>query len=325
MQNFRIKKESWLATVMCCTAVLILAMTFLAPSCLFAAQAKQKTFASADEAVKALIEAAKTDDMKKLTAIFGPAGKEVLFSGDPVRDRAGRQEFLNAFEEKHFLIKEGDNKAILQIGNEEWPFPIPVVQKNGKWSFDTKAGKEEIINRRIGKNELDTIQVCLAYVDAQREYAQTNSDKVGLHEYAQKIVSDKGTRNGLYWESKEGEMESPMGDFAARATREGYKKTGAKPIPYHGYYFKILKAQGKDAPGGAVNYVVNGKMIGGFALVAWPAQYGSSGIMTFIVNYDGVVYQKNLGKNTARIAEAMTVYNPDATWKKAEDVKTGTK
>jgi len=322
MQNFRIKKESWLTTVMCCGAVLVLTMTFFAPSCLFATQAKQKIFSSADEAVTALIEAAKADNIKELMAIFGPAGKEVLSSGDPVRDRAGRQEFLKAFEERNSLIKEGDNKVILQIGNEQWPFPIPVIENNGKWFFDTKAGKEEIINRRIGKNELDTIQVCLAYVDAQREYAQKDIDKDGLHEYAQKIVSDKGKENGLYWESKKGEDASPLGSFAAGAARQGYKKTGTKPIPYHGYYFKILKAQGSDAPGGAANYVLNGKMIGGFAMVAWPAQYGTSGIMTFIVNHEGVVYQKNLGRDTAKIAGGMTAYNPDATWKKAEEIQT---
>jgi hypothetical protein len=169
---------------------------------------------------------------------------------------------------------------------------------------------------------LDTIQVCLAYVDAQRAYAQKDIDKDGLHEYAQKIVSDKGKKNGLYWESKKGEDTSPLGSFAAGATRQGYKKTGTKSIPYHGYYFKILKTQGDDAPGGAANYVLNGKMIGGFAMVAWPAQYGSSGIMTFIVNHEGVVYQKNLGKDTAKIAGGMTAYNPDATWKKAEEIQT---
>ncbi|MEN6616369.1 MAG: DUF2950 domain-containing protein [Syntrophorhabdus sp.] len=322
MRDLRITKESWLWTTICCTIFMVLTMTFLASPCLFAAQGgKQKTFSSADEAVRALILAAKSDNMKELVGIFGPAGKEVLFSGDPVRDRMGRQEFLRAFDEKNSLIKEGTDKIILQIGNDGWPFPIPIVQKHGKWFFDTKAGKEEIINRRIGKNELDTIQVCLAYVDAQREYAQKDIDKDGLNEYAQKIVSDEGTKDGLYWKSKEGEDESPLGNFVAGATREGYRKTGTKPVPYHGYYYKILKAQGQDAPGGAVNYVVNGKMIGGFAMIAWPAQYGSSGIMTFIVNHDGVVYQKNLGKNTAKLVEAIAVYNPDATWKKAEEMK----
>jgi hypothetical protein len=235
-----------------------------------------------------------------------------------VEDKASRERFLKAFDEKQALVKEGDRKAVLQIGNDDLPFPIPIVQKSGKWSFDTKAGKEELLNRRIGKNELYTIQVCLAYVDAQREYAGVDRDGDGLFEYAQKVMSTPGKKDGLYWESKEGEEESPLGDFVAQATREGYQKTSDKPIPYHGYLFRILKAQGRNAPGGAYDYLVNGRMIGGFAMVAYPAQYGVSGVMTFVVNHEGVVYQKNLGKGTAKTARMMKLFDPDKTWKKVE-------
>ena len=282
----------------------------------YAAKAPQKTFASPEEAVKALIDAAKSDNQEQLLAIFGPLGREVLSSGDPVEDKATRERFLAAYETKNALIKEGDTKTVLQIGTEEWPFPIPLVKKNQQWSFDTKQGKEEINNRRIGRNELSTIQVCLAYVDAQREYVAKDREGDGFFEYAQKFVSTPGKKDGLYWEAKPGEEESPLGDFAAKATREGYKKTANKPIPYHGYYFKVLKAQGKNAPGGAYDYTIKGRMIGGFGMVAYPANYGVSGVMTFIVNHDGIVYEKNLGKDTAKIAQAMKLFDPDKTWKK---------
>ena len=303
---------------MCSVALAIMIILVSFPLQGYAAQIKQKTFASPEEAVKALIDAAKAGNQEELLAIFGPAGREVLSSGDPVEDKATRERFLKAYETKNALIKEGDTKAVLQIGAEDWPFPIPLVKKNQQWSFDTKKGKEEIKNRRIGRNELSTIQVCLAYVDAQREYAAKDRDGDGLFEYAQKFVSTPGKKDGLYWEAKPGEEESPLGDFAAKATQEGYKKTDNKPVPYHGYYFKVLKAQGKNAPGGAYDYLVKGRMIGGFAMVAYPANYGVSGVMTFIVNHDGIVYEKNLGKDTARIARAMKLFDPDKTWRKVE-------
>ena len=283
----------------------------------YAAQGMENVFASPEEAVKALVAAAKTDDMKELAAIFGPAGKEILSSGDATEDRAGRQRFLEAYEIKNALVQDGETKVVLQIGAEEWPFPIPIVKKGEKWSFDARQGKEELINRRIGRNELNTIQACLAYVDAQREYAAIDRDGDGLLAYAQKFASTPGKKDGLYWEAKPGEEESPFGGFFARATAKGYKKTSDKPIPYHGYYFKILKGQGKNAPGGAYDYVVNGKMIGGFGLVAYPAQYGVSGVMTFVVSHDGIVYEKNLGKNTAKIAGTMEKFDPGESWKKA--------
>jgi hypothetical protein len=283
----------------------------------YAAQARERVFASPEEAVKALVEALRADNAEELRAIFGPAGKEVLSSGDATEDRAGRERFLKAYEAKRALIEEGDAKVVLQIGTEEWPFPIPIVKRGEKWFFDTRKGKEELINRRIGRNELNTIQTCLAYVDAQTEYAIKDRDGDGLFEYAQKFVSTPGKKDGLYWEAKAGEEESPFGDLAAGATREGYRKTNNKPVPYHGYYFRVLKAQGRNAPGGAYDYIIKGKMIGGFALVAYPAQYGSSGVMTFIVNHAGVVYQKDLGRNTEKPAQAMKVFNPDRTWRRA--------
>ena len=283
-------------------------------------QVKQKSFQAPEEAAKALFEALRAGDTKELLAIFGPAGKEVISSGDEVADKAARERFVKSYEALNKLEKETDKKVTLVVGTHDWPFPVPIVKKGETWVFDTMAGKEELLNRRIGRNELNTIKVCLAYVDAQREYALKDRDSDNLLEYAQKFWSTKGKKNGLYWEAKEGEKQSPMGNLAAQAVKEGYtpRKPGEKPQPYHGYYYKILKAQGKNAPGGAYDYMVKGSMIGGFALVAYPAEYGNSGVMTFIVNHDGVVYEKDLGKDTAKIASTMTKYDLDKSWKKAE-------
>ena len=257
-----------------------------------------------------------------MLAIFGNDAKDLLSSGDAVADRARRQEFLKSYEEKHQLVNDGD-KMILVIGNQEWPLPIPVVKQGSRWVFDTKAGREEILNRRIGENELTTIQVLLAIVDAQREYARKDRDGDGILEYAQQFRSVPGKQNGLYWEAKAGEEESPLGPLAADARVEGYKaaSAGAKPVPFHGYYFKILTGQGKNAPGGAYNYLVKGNLIGGFAVIAAPAQYGNSGVMTFLVNHDGVVYEKDLGKNTLELAKKMSTFDPDKSWKKADQTK----
>jgi hypothetical protein len=290
----------------------------LAANC-FAATAQQKSFASAAEAVKAAVAAAKSNDDKELLAIFGAQAKELISSGDPVADKQRRAEFLKAYDEKNSLVTEGDN-TILVIGNNAWPFPIPLVKKGESWVFDTAKGKEEILNRRIGENELYTIQVLLAIVDAQREYAIKDRDGDGLNEYAQKMLSDPGKKNGLYWEAKPGEEQSPIGPLAARAMKEGYKGAqGGGPAPFHGYYYKILTAQGSNAPGGAYSYLVKGKMIGGFGVVAYPATYGNSGVVTFIVNHDGVAYQKNLGSNTTQAAQAMTKFDPDKSWTKVEN------
>ena len=320
-----LKRSAFLAV---CLSVLVAAalMTLGFNQSVFSAEVKpmvQKTFKSAEEAVKGLMDAVKSNDSKELLAIFGPAGKELVSSGDEVADKTGREHFIKDYEEKNSLEKETDTKMTLVVGNREWPFPIPIVKKGETWVFDTMAGKEELLNRRIGRNELNTIQTCLAYVDAQREYAMKDRDSDKVREYAQKFRSTKGKKDGLYWEAKEGEEQSPLGPFAAQAVREGYggKKPSDKPVPYHGYFYRILKAQGKNAAGGAYDYVINGKMIGGFALVAYPAEYGASGIMSFIVNHDGVVYEKNLGKETAKIASSMMKYDPDKTWEKAEEPK----
>jgi len=276
-----------------------------------AAAAQQKIFLSAADAIKAAIAAAKNNDDKELLAIFGAQAKDLISSGDAVADKQRRAQFIKAFDEKNRLVVEGENTVVV-IGKDEWPFPIPLVKKNDSWVFDTARGREEILNRRIGRNELSAVQVSLAYFDAQREYARKDRDGDGLVEYAQKFRSDAGKKNGLYWEAKTGDEVSPLGPFAVRAVKEGYgqNKPTDKPAPYHGYYYRILSAQGKDAPGGAHSYLVKGNMIGGFALVAYPAEYGNSGIMTFIVNHDGKVFQKDLRKNTAAVASAMKEYNP---------------
>lgn len=303
--------------VACMAIVVIMALTFAA----FPADAavKQKGFASAEEAVKAFVAAAKSNDDKEVLAIFGKEAKELIFSGDPVADRQRREKLISAYDQKNSLTQEG-NKMVLIIGEKDWPFPIPLVKKGDKWIFDTKAGREEILNRRIGRDELDTIQTMLAIVDAQREYAMNDRDGDGILEYAEKFRSDPGKKNGLYWETKEGEEPSPLGELVAQARASGYTRAGSpsNPVPFHGYYFMMLKKQGKHASGGAFDYVVKGKMIGGFAVVAWPAEYGNSGVMTFVVNHDGVVYQKNLGKDTKQKAQAMTIFDPDNTWTKVQ-------
>jgi DUF2950 family protein len=285
----------------------------------FAATPQQKSFSSAEEAVKAVMTAARNDDDNELIAIFGPGARELIFSGDPVADKQRRAQLLKAYDEKNYLDEQG-GKVVMTVGKEDWPFPIPLVRQGAKWVFDTDAGKEEILNRRIGENELSAIQVCRALVDAQREYAMKNRIGDGLHQYAQKFASDPGKKNGLYWEAKQGEERSPLGPMIVQAKQEGYKSNaGGTPPPYHGYYYKIVNAQGKNAPGGAYSYLVKGKMIGGFAIVAYPARYGNSGVMTFIVNHEGKVFQKNLGRNTAAVGAAMTQYNPDSTWSEVKE------
>ena len=284
------------------------------------AATKQKTFASPEEAVRAFYDAMKSNDDKELVAIFGPLAEEVIWPGDPVGNKQRREKFVKAFDLKNRIDKEGE-KMVLIVGEKDWPFPIPLIKKADKWFFDTKAGKEEILNRRIGENELNTIQSMLAVVDAEREYAMQKLSGGSLPEYAQKFRSDPGKKNGLYWETKEGEEPSPLGELVADAKAAGYTGAGTnkKPMPFNGYYFRMLTKQGKHAPEGAYDYVVNGKQIGGFAVVAYPAKYGNSGVMTFLVNHDGVVYQKDLGKDTARAAMAMKAFDPDKTWKKVEE------
>jgi hypothetical protein len=279
----------------------------------------QKSFASPEVAAKSLFQAVRKNDIREAVAILGPGSRDIISSGDPVADRGDRERIVRLYEEK--LVVEGaeSGRAVLSLGNEGYPFSIPLVKKGKVWRFDTTAGKEELLNRRIGRNELGVIEVMRAYVDAQREYAATDWEGDGSWEFARKFRSTPGKRDGLYWEVKEGEKESPFGPLVAKAEGEGYgHRKGGDGIPYHGYLFKILKGQGKDAPGGAFDFLVNGRMILGFAMLAYPAQYGSSGIMSFMVNQNGVVYQKDLGEESARIAASLELFNPDPSWKSVQ-------
>jgi hypothetical protein len=283
----------------------------------------QKLFSTPEDALKTLIQATKAKDKTALDQIFGPSGKD-LRSGDEVQDTAEFEEFSKHLEEKTDLARENDSKIILRVGTESWPFPIPIAKFNDQWFFDTEAGKEEILNRRIGEAELTAIMVCQTYVKAQREYVLKDWDGDGIFAYAQKLRSDPGKKNGLFWRAAKGEEVSPLGELVALARREDYKKKKAvfkedEPSPFHGYYFKILTRQGKNVPGGRYNYIINGNMVGGFALVAFPSNWGKSGVMTFIVNQQGKVYQKNLGPETMKITEKMKSFNPDNSWTPAKE------
>jgi hypothetical protein len=277
----------------------------------------QEKFNTPQAAVDALVDAAKSGDQKAVLTVLGPDGQAIVNSGDPVADSNARDKFISAYDAKHAIELEGNGTQTLIIGDDDWPFPIPLANQGGEWQFDTKAGRDEILRRRIGRNELAAIQVSLAYVQAQNEYASLDPGGLGPHVYAQRIVSSPGKKDGLYWPTAQGEELSPLGDLAAEASAEGYK-VGQKPIPYHGYFYRILKRQGASAPGGAYDYVVNGKMIGGFALVAFPAEYGNSGIMTFMVSHDGTVLQKDLGPNTGAFARKIYSFAPDQTWTKVD-------
>ncbi len=277
----------------------------------------QQAFKTPDEAASALVSAAKTGDRKAIVTVLGPDGDDIVSSGDEVADAAARQKFVAAYDAKHDIAMEGDNKAVMVIGQEDFPLPIPLVRKEGMWRFDTAAGREEILARRIGKNELDVIQSCLAYADAQNDYADKDRTGAGKGIYAQRIVSSPGKKDGLYWPDAQSNDPSPLGELFAEATNQGYQFGGGR-TPYHGYYYKILTKQGAAAPDGELEYVVKGKMIGGFALVAYPGAYRNSGVMTFIVSHNGQIYQKDLGPHTARLAERMTSFNPDGSWKKVD-------
>ncbi|HJV65782.1 MAG TPA: DUF2950 domain-containing protein [Geomonas sp.] len=307
-----------LQTLLLLAAVLtVLAVVVLAPEA--ATRQAPKSFSTPEDAGKQLIAALKDNDSRELSAIFGPGSQDLVSSGDPVADRLNREQFVKLYEEKNGIQEVRPGSTVLLVGPEEYPFPIPIVGREGAWHFDAKAGREELLNRRIGRNELEAIDVLYAYLDAQREYAHEDRGGQGILQFAQKIRSTPGKKDGLYWEVQQGEPESPLGPLAARAAREGYLKgKGEVPAPFHGYFFRILKAQGKHATGGDFDYVVNGKMVLGFAMLAYPAQYGSSGVMTFMVNQDGVVYQKNLGKETGKSAQAIKRFDPDPSWKKVE-------
>ena len=277
----------------------------------------QEQFGTPEAAVEALVAAARSGDGDTILKVLGRDGKPIVSSGDPVADSNIRQDFVSAYDAKHVIEMEGDGTQTLIIGEDDWPFPIPLINTAGRWQFDTNEGLDEILRRRIGRNELSTIQVSLAYVQAQNEYASLDPAGQGRGVYAQRIVSRPGKKDGLYWPTAEGEEPSPLGDLAAQAAAEGYK-TGSAPIPYHGYYYRILTRQSAGAPGGAYDYLVKGKMKGGFALIAVPAEYGNSGIMTFIVNQDGTVFQKDLGPKTTRLVHEITAFSPDDTWTKVD-------
>ena len=276
----------------------------------------QKTFNSATLASDALAAAVQNHDEAAMLAILGPSARDVISSGDPVADKNNQDSFVAKYRDSHQFASAPDGLTFLYIGTENWPTPIPLQHNGSQWFFDTDYGKQEILFRRIGFNELDVIKVCGAIADAQRDYFNALHDGASEHQYAQKFRSTAGTQDGLYWAVKGSQGESPLGPLVAQAASEGYEHTG-QPHPFHGYYYRLLTSQGPNAPGGARSYVVAGKMTGGFALVAYPATYRDSGVMTFIVDQDGQVYQKDLGPDTARIAAAMVAYDPDATWQPA--------
>jgi hypothetical protein len=304
----------WMVVQMCIVAVLCLCASATDS---WAKGGAQTRFRSPDEAVQALFAATKADDLKTMLAILGPGSKDIVSSGDSVADNTGRDTFVASYELKHSLEAKSADTMILHIGADDWSMPIPIIRKGNRWRFDIKQGKQEILNRRIGRNELHVIEVIDAYVDGQHEYASKDCSGGGRVEFAQRFISSPGAHDGLYWEAKEGEQQSPLGPLVALAAKEGYTAEG-NLAPFHGYVFKILKGQGADANGGSYDYVVKDKMILGFALVAYPAEYGNSGVMTFLVNQDGTVFEKNLGTDTRQLAEAITAYNPDNSWKKVK-------
>jgi hypothetical protein len=288
----------------------------LALALLTSAGQAQQSFSSPEDAAAALAAAVKSGP-RDILKVLGKAADDIVSSGDEVADVDIRQRFTSMYDAKHAVKTEGNKKGTLMLGPDDFPFPIPLVNTKTGWEFDTDEGRIEVLRRRIGRNELDAIQTALAFVDAENEYADRDRGE-GTGVYAQRIVSTPGKKDGLFW--RDDSDPSPLGALAAEASSEGYK-TGEGPAPYHGYYFRILKGQGSDAPGGALNYVVKGKMIGGFALIAWPAEYGNSGVMTFLVNHAGTVYQKDLGERTEFVAQRATLFDPDQTWKKVDAAK----
>jgi len=283
-----------------------------------AAQPQEKTFATAKQAADAMVLAAKNDDVPALLEIFGPDGKDFISTGDDVQDKNSRAALAALAQEKMHVDTDphDSNRAIVSIGNDDWPLPVPIVRQGGKWHFDSKAGRAEILNRHIGENELNAIAVCRGFVEAEEDYAEQVHDGSGVNQYAQRIISRSGKQDGLAWQNSDGSWGGPVGENVAKALEEGY---GDKSKPFHGYYFKVLKGQGPDAPLGQLDYLIDGAMIGGFALVAVPAEYGVTGVMTFMVSYDGVVYQKDLGPDSLNTVKQMERYNPDKTWQRTDD------
>ena len=301
-------------------SALLLACLFVLPFASAEDSATQQVFPTPYAAASALVAADKADDMKALSSILGPDADQVLSSGDPVADKNARDDFVRRYQEMHRLAYDDQGRVVLYVGAGNWPVPIPLVKKNGGWVFDTAAGKDELLFRRIGRNELFTIKVLEDLADAQAEYASEARDGESTGQFARKILSDNGKQNGLYWETTQGQPESPIGPLVASATAEGYKKdSGVNPTPFHGYYYKVLTRQGKNAPGGAKNYLVNGRMTDGFAFLAYPAEYRASGVMTFMMNRDAVIVQKDLGADTGKLASAIAEFNPDKTWQEVDE------
>ncbi len=284
-----------------------------------AVEVGQQTYSSAAEASEALVTALQKEDETSLLKVLGANAKDVLSSGDEAEDKEHRAQFVQKYQQMHRLISESDGLTTLYIGAENWPTPIPIARNGSLWYFDTAAGKDEILNRRVGENELTVIQVCGELVDAQKEYQSQQHDGGTERQYAQTILSDQDKHNGLYWKFASGETASPLGPWVASAEREGYaENAGQTPQPFHGYYFRVLKGQGTHAPGGSQSYIVDGKMTRGFAFLAYPAEYRSSGVMTFLVGQDGIVYEKDLGRKTDKAAKSFHRYDLDASWRKAD-------
>lgn len=297
--------------------LLFAAAQLLVPGC----SSHGAKFSSPVDAAAALAQAVRSGNQDEMRRVLGREGVDIVSSGDDVADRQAREKFLQSYDQKNALVTELNGSVMLQVGEDGWPLPIPIVQRGKHWRFDTKAGKEEILNRRVGRNELYVQQVCLAIVDAQREYYSVDRNGDGIKEYAQKLISDAGQRNGLYWEAGPDEAASPLGPLVAEAAAEGYggaRRSDGERRPYHGYYFKLLTSQGENAPGGPRDYSVDGKLTEGFAIVAWPADYGNSGIMTFLVSHHGIVFESDLGRRTDRTAGTMTAFDPDRDWKLSE-------
>jgi hypothetical protein len=305
--------------------LLILLIIVAAAQTACSRSAQQQDFASAADAVQALVTAARSDDTQALIEVLGVDAEPVVDSGDAVADRNGRLRFVQAYEMEHALETDAEGMTTLQVGADKWPFPFPLVQREQRWRFDSSAGAEEIINRRVGRNELYTIQACLAFVDAEREYYSSNPQQEPMLQYAQKLQSSDGKKDGLYWPAAGDEPQSPLGEPFARARSEGYFKedtsASTPSAPFHGYVYRLLTAQGPNAPGGAYDYRVADRMIGGFALIAFPAEYGNSGVMTFIVSHDGIVFSKDLGPETPAAANAIAAFDPDTSWKREAEIQ----
>jgi len=307
--NFKVTRTSLRASL-----VALMTVIFLALPLAFADDSTQQVFQTPQAAASALVTAAKSDDLAALSSILGPDGRQIISSGDPVADNNAREEFVRRYEQMHRLAYDDEGMVVLYIGADNWPTPIPLVRKDRGWIFATAAGKEELLYRRIGRNELFTIDVLRNLLDAEHEYAASRN------QFAQKILSTPGQQNGLYWKTADGEPESPIGPLVADATVEGYRRgDNITPLPFHGYYYKVLTRQGRNAPGGAMNYIVHGQMTKGFAFLAYPAEYRSSGVTTFMVNQDGIIVQKDLSPETVKQASELAEFNPDGTWDQVLD------